>query len=166
MASVIEEIINRLLQSAVSDMASTVRLAVLKCLRSPLDYYLSQEHHIESIMFLLADEVLDVRIEALTLLGRLAPYNPSKVLPGCRQILLHVIGDIRSSSDNRTKEEATLVCHYNTIIVYFSKLYLIDVLRMRIFVVALSFFAGFFFADAREKFHGDAYSCSAPHRDT
>jgi hypothetical protein len=64
-------------------------------------------------MFLLADEVLDVRIEALTLLGRLAPYNPSKVLPGCRQILLHVIGDIRSSSDNRTKEEATvLLCHF------------------------------------------------------
>jgi hypothetical protein len=109
-ALVIEEIINRLLQSAVSDMAATVRLAVLKCLRSPLDYYLSQEHHIDSLMFLLADEVLDVRIEALTLLARLAPYNPSKVLPGCRQILLHVIGDIRSSSDNRTKEEATLVC--------------------------------------------------------
>ena len=64
-------------------------------------------------MFLLADEVLDVRIDALSLLGRLAPLNPAIVLPGLRQILLVLIGDMRSSSDNRTKEEATvLLCHF------------------------------------------------------
>jgi FKBP12-rapamycin complex-associated protein len=114
-AQIIELILSRLLEVAVSDPVSNVRLCIVKCFRPAFDRYLSQEHHIETLVFLLADECFEVRVEALGLLGRLATLNPAVVLPGLRQLLLHLIGQLTCSaeSDHRTKEEATLLlCHF------------------------------------------------------
>ena len=100
-AVALEDVIGTILQAAVSDPVWHVRLAALRSLRTPFEYYLSQEHHIDSLMFLLSDEVMEIRIDALALLGRLAPINPAKVLPGLRLILLHLIGELNCSCDNR-----------------------------------------------------------------
>merc|ERR1711871_212911 len=61
-ANALEDVISRILQAAVSDPSWEVRLAALRSLRTPFEYYLSREHHIDSLMFLLSDEVMEIRI--------------------------------------------------------------------------------------------------------
>eukprot|EP01041_Mallomonas_annulata_P001944 gene1944-3771_t len=110
-----ENILSRLLDCAVSDPSQNVRNTVLKYLvqKGDFDRFLCQTHHVDTIMFLLSDESFEIRGGALSVLGRLANLNPSVVLPRLRQVLLHLISEIRNSADTRQKEEAALMlCNF------------------------------------------------------
>ena len=112
-AVVVEEIIACLLELVVTDPAHAVRLAVLNSLSLDFDVYLRKAQHIETLLFLLSDENFDIKMETLTILGRLAHGNPAAVLPPLRQLLIRLISEIKGSSDERCKEEAALMmCNF------------------------------------------------------
>ena len=114
-AIAIDSIMIKLLHIVVSDPHEEVRRDSLRCiLDSPIfDSYLSRKYHIDSLLFLLADEVFEIRMDALTILGRLALINPALVLPPLRILLIRLISEISNSADNRLKEEAILmVCRF------------------------------------------------------
>jgi len=108
-ALAIEEIITLLLQLVVTDPYTMVRLSLLCCLDSIFDKFLRRAHHIVSLSFLLHDESFEIRLEALKTLGRIAFSNPAAVLPSLRHMLMRIISEIKSSPDNRSKEEAILL---------------------------------------------------------
>lgn len=108
-AVAVEEIVTCLLEVVVSDVSPSVRLAVLKSLNGSFDKYLARTHHIEVLMMMLADEMFEIKMEALIVLGRLAMYNPADVQPPVRQLLLRLISEMQSSPDNKTIEEAALM---------------------------------------------------------
>lgn len=105
---VIEEVLSRLLQVAVSDSSSIVRLCLVRALDERYDYFLCQEHHLQPLFFLLHDEALATRAAGLQLLGRLASLNPAPILPVMRQLLINLIVELRCGGDTgRGREEAT-----------------------------------------------------------
>jgi hypothetical protein len=109
----VEEIISRLLELVVTDPAHTVRSSILNCLTVEFDLFLRRAQHVETLLFLLADENFDIKMQTLTILGRLASLNPAAVLPPLRQLLMRLISEIRGSADDRSKEEAALmICNF------------------------------------------------------
>ncbi|RYH28611.1 DUF3385 domain-containing protein [archaeon] len=112
-ALAVEDIINRLLEVAVSDTSVKVRLGVLKALTSDFDKYLARSHHVETIMLLLADEMFDIKLETLTILGRLAPKNAAAILPPLRTHLNRLMSELTNCPDYRMIEEAaTMLCNF------------------------------------------------------
>lgn len=107
----IDFILVKLLQLVVSDPSHEVRSANLRCILETqiFDYYLSRKHHLDTMLFLLADEFFDIKIDALTILGRLAFINPGLVLPPLRVLLLRLISEMSNAAENRLKEEAILM---------------------------------------------------------
>jgi hypothetical protein len=107
-AATINSILTRLLQVIVTDPSAAVRLPCLQILMSSPEYtrYLSQQRHISSILFLLADENFEIRLDALCILGQLASHNPSAVIPQLRLMLIRLIQEITSTCENRVKEDA------------------------------------------------------------
>eukprot|EP01033_Poteriospumella_lacustris_P010144 gene10144-7234_t len=112
-ALVIEENLTRLLEVALSDISTQTRLEVLRSFVSAFDPHLSRSHHVESLMMLLADELFDIRLEALNVLGRLASSNPAAVLPTIRIHLAQIISEMISLPDYRALEEAaSMLCRF------------------------------------------------------
>lgn len=110
-AFVIEENLTRLLEVALSDISTQTRLEVLRSFTLDFDPHLSRSHHVESLMMLLADEMFEIRLEALNVLGRLSSANPASVLPVIRIHLSQIISEMISLPDFRALEEAaTMLC--------------------------------------------------------
>jgi hypothetical protein len=112
-ANAVEEIISRLLEVTVSDTSIQVRLATLKAMTKEFDSYLSRSHHIDTLMLLLADESFDIRLESLSILGRLSALNPAAILPAIRIHFTRLISELQNNPDFRLIEEAaTMICNF------------------------------------------------------
>lgn len=83
----------RLLAVLVSDREKSVRHSLLgKLLKTEeFDCVLCQGHHLSTLLLLTGDIDFDIRLDALTLLGRLAEYNPAYVLPEIRNVFISSI---------------------------------------------------------------------------
>ena len=108
-AEATEGVISCLMDVMISDPSVSVRLSVLQCLSTSFDRYMCRTHHTEALQFLLSDESYEIRRQTLQLLGRLSRTNPAAVLPSLRLLLMRLISEIKNSSENRLKEEATLL---------------------------------------------------------
>ncbi|CAN0440704.1 unnamed protein product, partial [Phaeothamnion confervicola] len=89
-ARVTEEVLCRLLHVAVSDPDPGVRQTLLQALDRRFDRFLCQAHHLQTLFLLMGDEDSAIRLDALTMLGRLAALNPAHLLPPLRQTLIQV----------------------------------------------------------------------------
>jgi serine/threonine-protein kinase mTOR len=90
-----------------------VRLCVLKSLPSCFDRYIARAHHVDILLLILADEIFDIRMSAMFLIGRLAQTNPAAVLPPLRLHLMRLVAAMRASPKKRGIEEATLMlCNF------------------------------------------------------
>ena len=106
--TMVECVLERLLQTAASDPSTTVRLCVVQALDSRYDAYLCQSHHLRELFLLLQDEALTVKSAGLRLLGRLASINPGPILPVLRRLLNDLIVELQcGASTGRVREEAT-----------------------------------------------------------
>jgi hypothetical protein len=105
---IIEDVLNVILEVAVSDPSPVVRLCVVRALDSRYDIFLCQAHHVKPLFLLLQDELLATRAAALQLMGRLATINPAPILPYMRKFLLDLIVELDCGVDTgRGREEAT-----------------------------------------------------------
>jgi FKBP12-rapamycin complex-associated protein len=100
---VVEEVLTKLIQVAVSDPSPVLRLCVVRALDERYDYFLCQAHHIQPLFFLLQDEALVTRAAGLQLLGRLNAVESSPILPVMRKVLRDLIVELRCG---RSREEA------------------------------------------------------------
>jgi serine/threonine-protein kinase mTOR len=100
---VVEEVLTRVLQLAVSDPRPALRLRVVRALNGSYDYFLRKAHHIQPLFFVLEDKALVTRVSGLQLLGRLTRLNPAPILPVMRKVLADLVVDLRC---RRSREEA------------------------------------------------------------
>ena len=105
--SYVEEILQKLLRIAVSDLSPVVRLCVVSGLDERYDPYLSQLSLLPPLFLMLEDETLVMRACALQLLGRLSRLNPATILPGLRIVLTDLILELQCGGDGGVKEAAT-----------------------------------------------------------
>ncbi|KAL1355438.1 serine/threonine-protein kinase TOR isoform X1 [Arachis hypogaea] len=105
----VEELVEKLLISAVADADVTVRHSIFTSLHGDrgFDEYLAQADNLSAVFAALNDEDFDVREYAISLAGRLSEKNPAYVLPALRRHLIQLLTYLeQSSADSKCKEES------------------------------------------------------------
>jgi len=102
----IQDVIHKLLVTAVTDTDMGVRKAVLESLSPKFDHYLAQVSNLNCLFLCLNEEVFEIRELAVCLIGRLSSFNPGFILPSLRRILLNYLNELRYSGMPRNKEQA------------------------------------------------------------
>jgi len=103
---IVEELLQKLLQVAVSDPSPSVRFCVVKSLNYEYVPLLCQAHHVQPLFLMLQDEVSSIRETALELLGHLALHNPTTVLPYFRRMIMDLIIALRGGGDSVVGRES------------------------------------------------------------
>lgn len=102
----IQDVIHKLLVTAVTDTEKEVRKAVLESFSPKFDHYLAQVPNLECLFLCLNEEIFEIRELAVCLIGRLSSLNPGFILPSLRKILLNYLNELRYSGMPRNKEQA------------------------------------------------------------
>mmetsp|Transcript_15876 Transcript_15876/g.34202 ORF Transcript_15876/g.34202 Transcript_15876/m.34202 type:complete len:1004 (+) Transcript_15876:2382-5393(+) len=96
----VEEILQKLLRMAVSDLSPVVRLCIVRGLDERYDGYLSLLDLVAPLFLALEDEALAVRASALQILGRVSRINPAATLPRLRRVLIDLIVELQCGGDD------------------------------------------------------------------
>ncbi|XP_061354471.1 serine/threonine-protein kinase TOR isoform X2 [Gastrolobium bilobum] len=104
----VEELVEKLLISAVADADVTVRRSIFASLHGDrgFDEYLAQADNLSAVFAALNDEHFDVREYAISVAGRLSEKNPAYVLPALRRHLIQLLTYLEQSADSKCKEES------------------------------------------------------------
>lgn len=109
---VVGDVIEKLLTVGVSDPEPKIRQTVLAALDERFDPHLAKAENIRTLFFALNDEVFEIREVAISIIGRLARYNPAYVIPSLRKTLIQMLTELEFSDAPRNKEEsAKLLSH-------------------------------------------------------
>ncbi|KZL74444.1 phosphatidylinositol 3-kinase tor2 [Colletotrichum incanum] len=103
---VVGDVIERLLTVGVSDPEPNIRRTVLAALDERFDRHLAKAENIRTLFFALNDEVFAIREVAISIIGRLARYNPAYVIPSLRKTLIQLLTELEFSDVARNKEES------------------------------------------------------------
>lgn len=104
----IEELVEKLLISAVADADVTVRHSIFTSVHGDrgFDEYLAQADNLSAVFAALNDEDFDVREYTISVAGRLSEKNPAYVLPALRRYLIQLLTYLGQSADSKCKEES------------------------------------------------------------
>uniref|UniRef100_A0A8H7N8N9 Serine/threonine-protein kinase mTOR domain-containing protein n=1 Tax=Bionectria ochroleuca TaxID=29856 RepID=A0A8H7N8N9_BIOOC len=103
---VVGDVIEKLLTVGVSDPEQNIRRTVLAALDERFDRHLAKAENIRVLFFALNDEVFAIREVAISIIGRLAQFNPAYVIPSLRKTLIQMLTELEFSDVARSKEES------------------------------------------------------------
>ncbi|KAJ1324782.1 serine/threonine-protein kinase mTOR [Microdochium nivale] len=103
---VVGDVIEKLLTVGVSDPDPNIRRTVLAALDERFDPHLAKAENIRTLFFALNDEAFPIREVAISIIGRLARYNPAYVVPSLRKTLIQMLTELEFSDVARNKEES------------------------------------------------------------
>lgn len=99
-------VISKLLTLAVSDPSADIRSEILMSLDSKLDPHLAQPANVRLLFVALNDEVFNIRLPAIKVIGRLTRSNPAYVIPPLRKTLMQLLTELEYSKGSRAREES------------------------------------------------------------
>ncbi|ELP92074.1 FKBP12-rapamycin complex-associated protein, putative [Entamoeba invadens IP1] len=105
----VTDVLEKLLEHALSDGNTEIRLTVLQMLDERFDNFLAQSKKIKIMFIILNDENLKIRERAICIIGRLTKYNPAFVMPSYRITIINLLTQLKYSSDLKINEEASLM---------------------------------------------------------
>ena len=103
---VVGDVIEKLLTVGVSDPEPNIRRVVLAALDERFDRHLAKAENIRVLFFALNDEVFPIREVAISIIGRLAQFNPAYIIPSLRKTLIQMLTELEFSDVARNKEES------------------------------------------------------------
>jgi FKBP12-rapamycin complex-associated protein len=103
---VVGDVIEKLLTVGVSDPEANIRQTVLAALDERFDRHLAKAENIRILFFALNDEIFAIREVSISIIGRLARYNPAYVIPSLRKTLIQMLTELEFSDVARNKEES------------------------------------------------------------
>jgi FKBP12-rapamycin complex-associated protein len=103
---VVADVIEKLLTVGVSDPEAKIRRTVLAALDERFDQHLAKSENIRTLFFALNDEQFGIREVAISIIGRLARFNPAYVIPSLRKTLIQMLTELEFSDVVRSKEES------------------------------------------------------------
>ncbi|KAJ1988065.1 phosphatidylinositol kinase- protein kinase tor1 [Coemansia spiralis] len=111
------EVAQRLVAAAVTDLDSDVRLNAVKVLLNStgFDFHMGRGQVIQSIALLVNDELFEIRLTVLSIIGRLASVNPANIIPIIHRIVTRLLVELEFADANSEREECVqlltvLVC--------------------------------------------------------
>ena len=105
-ASVVAEVLEKLLNVGIADPDPSIRKTVLLALEPKFDHFLAQPENLRCLFLALNDEVFEIRELTVTILGRQTKRNPAYILPSLRTTLIQILTELEFSRDNVNKEES------------------------------------------------------------
>eukprot|EP00831_Metopus_contortus_P084827 TRINITY_DN9725_c0_g1_i2.p1 TRINITY_DN9725_c0_g1~~TRINITY_DN9725_c0_g1_i2.p1 ORF type:complete len:966 (-),score=161.96 TRINITY_DN9725_c0_g1_i2:100-2997(-) len=105
----VNDLIERFLIVSITDSDFKIRVKMLKYLNQKFDYLLAQKTNLKLLFQCVQSNVLEVRQQAIAILGRISDHNPSVILPYLRNQLVQLISKLEFAADIREKEEAAKV---------------------------------------------------------
>lgn len=103
---VVGDVIEKLLTVGVSDPEADIRRTVLAALDERFDPHLAKAENIRTLFFALNDEDFSIREVSISIIGRLARYNPAYVIPSLRKTLIQMLTELEYADVARNKEES------------------------------------------------------------
>ncbi|KAG6006536.1 hypothetical protein E4U21_006990 [Claviceps maximensis] len=103
---VVGDVIEKLLTVGISDPEPNIRQTVLVALDERFDRHLAKAENIRILFFAINDEVFAIREVAISIVGRLAKFNPAYVIPSLRKTLIQMLTELEFSELPRSKEES------------------------------------------------------------
>jgi len=103
----VANVVEKVVQCAISDEDAHIRIQVLKSLDARYDSFLCNPSLVEMLAQSLCDESLEVRRLSIRLMGRMTHHNPAFILPKLRTKLGHIMTELDVSADMRHKKEAS-----------------------------------------------------------
>ncbi|KAJ2402158.1 phosphatidylinositol kinase- protein kinase tor1, partial [Coemansia sp. RSA 2559] len=105
---VASEVVERLIAVAVTDLDSSVRLVAAQTLAQEpaLDFHLSKEQNIKSLLLLVNDDVFEMRLTVLSIIGRVAAINPGNTVPSIRRIASQLLMELEFANTSSEHEES------------------------------------------------------------
>lgn len=103
---VVGDVLEKLLTVGISDPEASIRRTVLAALDERFDGHLAKAENIRILFFALNDESFAIREVAISIIGRLARYNPAYVIPSLRKTLIQMLTELEFSDVARNKEES------------------------------------------------------------
>ncbi|KAJ2716327.1 phosphatidylinositol kinase- protein kinase tor1 [Coemansia spiralis] len=93
---VASEVVQRLVSAAVVYVDRDVRLMVVQMLdkATALDFHMGKAQNIQDLFLLMNDEVFEVRLTVLAVIGRLANMNPAHVMPSLRRMVVQLLTEL------------------------------------------------------------------------
>ncbi|KAK3375945.1 armadillo-type protein [Lasiosphaeria ovina] len=104
---VVADVIEKLLTVGVSDPEPKIRRTVLAALDERFDQHLAKAENIRTLFFALHDEQFSIREVAVSIIGRLARYNPAYVVPQLRKTIIQLLTELEYTDVARSKEESS-----------------------------------------------------------
>ncbi|KAK0707622.1 phosphatidylinositol 3-kinase-like protein [Lasiosphaeris hirsuta] len=104
---VVADVIEKLLTVGVSDPDHKIRQTVLAALDERFDQHLAKAENIRTLFFALHDEHFRNREVAVTIIGRLARFNPAYVIPQLRKTIIQLLTELEYTDVARSKEESS-----------------------------------------------------------
>ncbi|RDX49678.1 atypical/PIKK/FRAP protein kinase [Lentinus brumalis] len=104
---IIRDVIDKLLTVAIADPDASIRRTVLSSLHARFDKHLAQAENVRSLFIAVNDEVIENRVSAVALIGRLAMHNPAYVMSSLRKVLIQLLTELEYSTVARNREECT-----------------------------------------------------------
>lgn len=103
---VVGDVIEKLLTVGIADPEPNIRRTVLAALDERFDRHLAKAENIRILFFALNDEIFAIREVAISIIGRLARFNPAYVIPSLRKTLIQMLTELEFSEVARNKEES------------------------------------------------------------
>ncbi|KAG9394146.1 Serine/Threonine-protein kinase TOR [Carpediemonas membranifera] len=114
-AVVVGDVLYKLLVTAFSDEVVGVRRAVLAEMDSRYDRFLAEAEALQSLFCLANDEDIQVREASLTIIGRLAEFNPAYVVPATRNHVIELLNALDLSHEPRQREDTARLLGHLTV---------------------------------------------------
>ncbi len=80
------------------DADASIRRTVLSSLHARFDKHLAQAENVRSLFIAVNDEVIENRVSAVALIGRLAMHNPAYVMSSLRKVLIQLLTELEYST--------------------------------------------------------------------
>ncbi|KAK7963971.1 FKBP12-rapamycin complex-associated protein [Apiospora saccharicola] len=103
---VVGDVIEKLLTVGVADPEAGIRRTVLAALDERFDPHLAKAENIRTLFYALNDEDFSIREVSISIIGRLARYNPAYVIPSLRKTLIQMLTELEYTDVARNKEES------------------------------------------------------------
>ena len=102
----VNEIIERFLIVSLTDPDYKIRTKMLKYLNKRFDHLLAHKTNLKLLFQCVQNSVVEVRQQAIKILGRISDHNPSVILPYLRNQLVQLLSQLEYAANIREKEEA------------------------------------------------------------
>jgi FKBP12-rapamycin complex-associated protein len=104
---VVGDVIEKLLDVGVSDPEPRIRSTVLAALDERFDQHLAKAENVRVLFLAMQDEHFAIRQVAVSIIGRLAQFNPAYVIPQLRKTIIQLLTELEYTDVARSKEESS-----------------------------------------------------------